>query len=374
MMGTSVSLFKTTLQRAAYALKTNNFRNKPLAVLRSLGLAAEHLFTSRNRLWFVNLSVTTACNLRCQHCFNTKFITGASHANKQQLTTEEYCAVVRELRALGVVSFEFQGGEVFLHPGLEQIIQACKPKSSFISIQTNGTLLTEEIALRLKNLGVDQINVSIDSGIPEEHDEFRGQSGTFKKAMKAIDIALQNGFKVFVCTTITHESLYSEGFNKIMEFCVNKGIVLWLLIGIPIGKWSGRLELLIDEKDHAYIESLSAKSNNLVRRDLSPRLFRQGCPSINESFYLTAYGDVLPCPFIHINIGNVREHYISDIINRALEIKKFKTNNPVCLIGQDRDFIADYGKETFTAADAPLDGEKIFGFKKQLPKRSSPLA
>jgi MoaA/NifB/PqqE/SkfB family radical SAM enzyme len=187
-----------------------------------------------------------------------------------------------------------------------------------------------------------------------------------------VELGRRRGFKVTVFTTVTHESLYTEGFDRIKDFCLDRGVVLWILIGIPVGNWAGQTDVLIDEKDHAYLEGLCRASNNLIRRDLSTRYFTAGCPSVSESFYLDPYGELLPCPFIHASLGNVRQHRVRDILDRALTLEKFRTNSPVCLIGEDREFIASYGRRTFAAEQIPIT-EDVFGFPESLPPRPGPL-
>jgi 2-polyprenyl-3-methyl-5-hydroxy-6-metoxy-1,4-benzoquinol methylase len=107
-----------------------------------------------------------------------------------------------------------------------------------------------------------------------------------------VELGLRHGFKLFVTTTVTHQSLYSPGFTAIRELCERKGVVLWLLIGIPVGSWSGQLDVLIDEKDHAFMEQLNRRSRNLIRRDLSARFLN---PRPDERELERIYPATYPC-------------------------------------------------------------------------------
>jgi hypothetical protein len=277
-------------------------------------------------------------------------------------------AVIRELLGLGVIAFEFQGGEVFLRPDFEELVRACEPRRSYVSIVTNGLLLTEENMARLKSWGVDQLNISIDSGIPEEHDAFRGLPGTWQKAARAVELGRRRGFKVTVFTTVTHESLYTEGFDRIKDFCLDRGVVLWILIGIPVGNWAGQTDVLIDETDHAYLEGC-ARLEQPHRRDLRPAHHR-GVPVGQRGFYLDPYGELsrvrssMPRSATCGNTGCA-----TSSIAPHLEVR---TNSPVCLIGEDREFIASYGRRTFAAEQIPIT-EDVFGFPESLPPRPGPL-
>lgn len=111
---------------------------KPLALARALKILARYKLTGRIPFWFVNMALTNDCNMRCQHCYTTQMERTARHQGKRELSTDEFAAVVDEVYRLGAVCFEFQGGEVFLHPGLERIIKACHPSRSLVSIITNN--------------------------------------------------------------------------------------------------------------------------------------------------------------------------------------------------------------------------------------------
>ena len=346
--------------------------HKPALLARILNATAISAFTKRIPHWQTSISLTEACNMNCEHCFSKLFTKKAKQNQQKELTTDEIIGFIKETLELGVFAFDLQGGEVFLHPDLEDIILACEPSRSHIGIITNGTLFNESWALKLKRLGVDKICVSIDSGIEKEHDDFRRSPGTWKQATNAVDLALKFKFRVYVLTTVTHENLHSEGVTKIREYCIKKKVRNWLFIAIPVGNWRGKQEFLIDEKDHEFIADLNRRSRGLIARDISPHMFGflKGCPAVTEAIHMTSYGDVMPCPFTHISLGNIRDHRLKDIIDRALTIEEFRTNKPVCLIGEDREFIRKYGHKTFESDEGPLDGEEVLGFESKLSRRN----
>lgn len=348
---------------------------KPMLIARVLKAAASATFGGRTPHWLTSISITQDCNINCTHCFSKNFGKAGENNGKKELTTEEIIGFIKEASRQGVFCYDFQGGEVFLHPGLEQIISACEPHKSYIGIITNGILLNDSWAAKLVKWGVDRVSVSIDSGIPEEHDSFRKRPGTWQEAMSAVDIILKHGLRTMILTTVTHESLYSEGFRKINEYCIKKNIRNWLFIGIPVGNWNGQTDVLMDEKDHEFMAELNRKSKGLITRDINPRVLGslKGCPAVSESIHLTSYGDIIPCPFTHISIGDIRKHSLKNILDRALTMDEFRINNPICPIGEDAEFIKKYGAKTFETTNGPLKGEDVFGFKSKLPPREKSL-
>jgi MoaA/NifB/PqqE/SkfB family radical SAM enzyme len=366
--------FYAFLNRAIRLSNLSYLIKKPLLLLRITKVAVYYTVFKKDVPWNANLALISNCNLDCQHCFAHLFNITAEGKNKKELSTTEIIGVIKESLDLGVFNFDLQGGEILLHPDLEKIIKAIEPRRSFINIVTNGTLFNKEWAIKLKNWGVDGISFSVDSCISDEHDSFRNQQGVFSKLLNAIQIAKKYKFTIIILTTVTHQTLRSEGVKRLHDFCLKNNFIHYLFIGIPAGKWLGRTDILINEDDHSYMEELAKKTNNKIRRDLSPHFFRSGCPAVKEGYYMTPYGDILPCPFLHISLGNIRNHFLKDILGRALTLKPFSDYCPVCLIGQDNDFINKYGQRLFTSAESPIDSDEILEFKTRLPLRSTSLA
>ena len=80
---------------------------------------------------------------------------------------------------------------------------------------------------------------------------------------------------------------------------------------------------------------------------------RSHCPAGSEEFYLTCYGDIIPCPLIQISFGNVRDESVSAIWGRMHDFKRFK-NKPGCLAGENRDFIDKYLLPLTNRKDLPI--------------------
>lgn len=366
--------FYVFLTRAIRLSNISYIIKKPLLFLRVAKVAFVYTVLRKEVPWNANLGLISTCNLNCQHCFAHTFRIKAKRRHKSELSTAEAIGVIKESLELGIFHFDLQGGEILMHPDLGKIIEAAEPHRSFINIITNGTLLDENLAIKLQTWGVDGISFSVDSFHSNEHDDFRNKNGIFVRLMNAIKIAQKYKFKITILTTVTHQTLRSEGVRQLHDFCLKNNFIQYLMIGIPAGKWLGRTDILLDSTDHHYMANLTKKTKNNIRRDLSPRFFRSGCPAVKESFYMTPYGDILPCPFIHISLGNIREYLLKDILRRALTVKEFRDYCPVCLIGQDKTFIKKYGQQLFIAAEPPLESDEILDIKMQLPRRLTSLA
>lgn len=138
--------------------------------------------------------LTAGCNLACQHCWlSPKFQrdggTGG-HLDYGLLT----CAIDEGL-PLGLSSIKLTGGEPLLHPDFIQIVNFIRERNLSLGIETNGVLLTRDLALYLKNnSSLKHISVSVDSSDAEKHDRFRGVKGSFEKAVNAVQYLSEMGY------------------------------------------------------------------------------------------------------------------------------------------------------------------------------------
>ena len=323
------------------AIKTQNLRflggiciRKPLFFARLLYGFFMARVLKQKRLRFMDIAVDYACNMRCVHCSAASL----SDPGTPKLTLQDYATLARMLRAQGCLIFHFTGGEPLLRKDLEEIIKAFKPSMCSISIQSNGLLVTRERLRSLRRAGVDIFNVSIDSGIPEEHDAFRRTPGAFAKAVEAVKMAMQEGFCVTISTCISHANLGSQGLRDIIDMTRQLGIWCYFNLAVPAGNWRECTDFMITEEDMKAWRKIVAE-NPHCRIDLCSNWYVTGCGTIKEKAYLTAYGDIMPCPFIQVSLGNLKNETMSEIRARAARVPEFADYWPCCLAAEEKAFI-----------------------------------
>ena len=329
---------------------------KPFLTARLVQGVLRSILFPEPRLRYVDFALDFACNLRCEHCFAVALKDG----KRRTMTVEDYARVAGEAMELGAMNFSFQGGEPLLYEDLGRTIRACRPDRNVISVTTNGTLLTKERIGELKNWGVDILTVSLDSGDAREHDSFRGVSGTFDAAMSGITRAIKAGMRVTLGTVVTTRSLRSKGFAALLGISRKLDVILMLILPAPAGRWQKNRDIFLGEDDLALIDRLT-KSSSRIRTDFQANLQQEGCGAVKELLYITPYGDVLPCPFMHISFGNVLEEPLSDIRRRALQFPFFREYHPLCLVSTDRAFIERYLSRTFGVGQLPMPWDRVFG-------------
>ncbi|MBI5233295.1 MAG: radical SAM protein [Deltaproteobacteria bacterium] len=345
-----------TLSKFAINFKYAFRPGKPLLVLRLIQTFLGVFLLGKRPLRYVDMAIDYRCNLRCDHCFKVSLERQDTEAPR--LTIKDYERIVRECMELGAVNFSFQGGEIFLYPDWETVILACQPKKNVISVTTNGTMLTDDNLKRLKAVGVDILTISLDSAIPEEHDRFRGVKGTFNKVISGIDASLEKGFSVTIGTTVSHANLRSEGITKLIQMAIKKKVILNLILAVPAGRWQDNMDILVTDEDMQYIRGI-IKQSPYIRTDFEANFVSWGCGALKEILYLTPYGDLLPCPFMHISFGNVLKESVADIRKRGLENRYFKDYHGKCLVAEDKEFIEKYITKTFDKK-LPVSDKEVF--------------
>ena len=147
-------------------------------------------------------NMTRRCNLKCVHCYARS--EDISYDN--ELTHEQSIAMIDDLAEFGVPVLLFSGGEPLVHPRLVEYARYAVSKGMRAVISTNGTLITEEKAKVLKEIGLSYVGISLD-GLEPTHDKFRGVKGSFSKAMRAIENCQKAGIKVGLRFTINKRNV-----------------------------------------------------------------------------------------------------------------------------------------------------------------------
>jgi len=165
---------------------------------RSSTCMPSHLLQfSKDKRPVVVWNITKKCNLKCIHCYaHAKDV-----AHKDELSTEEGKALLDDFSELKVPVVLFSGGEPLMRKDLFELASYAVSKGMRAVISTNGTLIDEDSAKKLKDIGLSYVGISID-GTEEVNDKFRGVKGAFQKAMDGVRNCQKAGIKVGLRFTI----------------------------------------------------------------------------------------------------------------------------------------------------------------------------
>jgi SynChlorMet cassette radical SAM/SPASM protein ScmF len=141
------------------------------------------------------LYLSNSCNLACRHCWITpRFVDGRPDPG-DVIDVAALCGAVREAKPLGLLRAKLTGGEPLLHPRFRELVDALTTEGLALSMETNGTLMTADLARHLKReTNVTFISVSLDGADAETHDAFRGVPGAFDVALRGLDNLVAAGY------------------------------------------------------------------------------------------------------------------------------------------------------------------------------------
>lgn len=308
----------------------------------------------------IALDVTGKCNMHCKFCYAETF------AQKEPVALNVLQKALEEAYEMGVCHYILQGGEVCAdYDRLKKIIAMIHPDETYINIVSNGWGMTKEKIEELRDLQVDKITFSLDSGIESEHDENR-MPGGYRRVLDAIDMVKEAGLLSGISTVVTHESLYSEGFQKAYEIAKDKGIRFDVQIAEPVGKWDGNKECLITAEDAEYIYNLYKDSpimdngQTMIKRDLYRGRDKVCCPAGTEFMAITVDGNFMPCNFIQATLGNIKDKSLKEMRDDLLRSKWFCEEYPYCILGEDDKYFEEIVAK-YKNVEKPLDAYKIFG-------------
>ena len=291
---------------------------------------------------------THSCNLKCKHCYSDS---GAKR--EEELTTEEALAVVDQLADAGIIALAFSGGEPLTRKDFFEVARHAADRGLYVSLATNGTLLTKENVQKLKEAKVNYVDISIDGATAKTHDDFRGVPGAFEEAMTGLQNCVDADLCVCIATTATKNNL--EEIPAIIDLAEEIGAERFTYFNfIPAGRGKEHFDQDLEpeerEKLMRYLLARMSKGCKTTILTTAPQLARvglqcQGTEGTDEVTMSMAHmqtvkvtkkavpladfiggcgagrlycslspaGDVHPCVFFPVTVGNLRKEKFTDV-------------------------------------------------------------
>ncbi len=212
---------------------------------RAKDLPSHLLQFSKDKKPVVVWNVGRRCNLRCVHCY--------SHSRDidygGELTREDGVRLIDDLADFGAPVMLFSGGEPLMRPDIFELIQHAAARKMRAVVSTNGTLITPEVAGRLKEAGLSYVGISLD-GLEPTNDRFRGVKGAFERALAGVRNCLSKGVKVGLRFTMTRHNYRDVG--GILDLIRAEGIPRVCFYHLV---YSGRATKLVEEARMSHEET-----------------------------------------------------------------------------------------------------------------------
>ncbi|HHT9125542.1 MAG TPA: radical SAM protein [Candidatus Brocadiia bacterium] len=298
--------------------------------------------------YIISWNTTWRCNLRCAHCY---LDADSGEQSIGELTTKEGFRLIDEIACVNSETMLIlTGGEPLLRSDIFELSAHASSKGMMVVLGTNGNLVNEDVVQKLKKCGVSGVGISLDSINPDIHDSFRGVRGAWNETIKGIEACKKYGLDFQIQTTVTRSN-YTE-IPQIIEYAKSLGARVFNLFFLVC---TGRGQNITDITENQYEETLlyltkiqhglasnpfdrmiiRARCAPIYRRILyqnnpeTPLLKTDASSCLAGTHYcrITPQGDVTPCPYMPVSIGNVKKCSFVDIWEKSEHFKMFR--NPL---------------------------------------------
>jgi len=285
----------------------------------------------------ISWNITKECDLACQHCYRD-----AGKKAQQELTTPEAKDLLCEIKKAGFDLIIFSGGEPLLRKDVYELISHANRLGLMSSLGTNGRLLSLEVAKRLKGLKLSSVGISIDSVTPAYHDRLRKFRGSWTAAIKATKNCHDANLTFQIHTTLTKENYLD--IPKAIDLSAKLGAQAhYFFFLVPCGRAKEIENIALSSTEHEQALRLiveARKESKLYLRPIcAPQFVRfshngknihpgeKGCLAAREYCLIGPEGDVYPCPYLPLKIGNVRGVRFSQIWKENSVFLALRGNN-----------------------------------------------
>ncbi len=276
----------------------------------------------------ISWNTTRKCNQFCAHCYRD----AGPDASEHELTTDEGFKLLDDIKKAGFRIMVLSGGEPLVRPDMLDLVKHGADIGLRVVLGTNGTLLTPEWIENLKEAGCARVGISLDSCEASIHDEFRRMPGAWETTVNAMNDCKRLGMPFQMHTTVTERN-YDE-IVRMTDLAVELGAAAHhVFFLVPTGrgtdieqetiKASQYEKLLNDickkqqEVDIELKPTCAPHFMRIAKRREIPMRFTKGCLAGTHYCVITPDGDVHPCPYLPIKVGNVHDKPFDEIWDTA---------------------------------------------------------
>jgi len=149
-----------------------------------------------------------------------------------------------------LLALSFSGGEPLARKDFFELAAYAKKNVPYISIASNGTLITKDAAKKIRDAGVDYVEISIDGATPQTHDDFRGIPSAFERAIQGVKNCVEEGLDTCIATVLHRDNIAE--LDKLISLAKELNVRFMHFNYIPTGRAKAYVELDLtpDERLH----------------------------------------------------------------------------------------------------------------------------
>jgi heme b synthase len=303
-----------------------------------------------NTIRLVAWETTRRCNLNCKHCRAV----AENHPYDNELDTQASFRLLDQIREVGTPIIILTGGEPLLRKDIFDIAAHGTKIGLRMVMAPNGTLITPEIAEKLKACGIKRISVSLDGSTPQTHDNFRGVENAFNDSIRGIEFAKAAGLEFQINTVITQTNL--DEIPKILSLAEKLGAVAHhIFLLVPTGRGKYIADSAINSKE--YEETLNwfydqrEKTSLQLKATCAPHYYRilrqrakadgkkvtfethgldavtRGCLAGTGFCFISHVGRVQTCGFLDVECGDITKQTFKEVWDNSTVFKKLRDFN-----------------------------------------------
>ncbi len=272
----------------------------------------------------VHMDVTYRCNERCEHCY-------LEHDGENELKTEEIYNYLSQFAEAGVFFLTISGGEPLLRRDCFEIIERARELKFNVKLKTNAVLIREKEAERLREAGVEQVQVSIYSHRAEVHDGITKLPGSLERSMRGISLMRAAGIKVTLANVLMRSNAGDyAGVQALAEksgahYTLDPTITPMIngetsLVGLRLAPQELQA-VFNDERLVGNVGDFCAPPGPIDEEIL------EGipCSAGHTSCYVSPWGEVYPCVQFPLACGSLREKTFSEIWHASPQMKEVRS-------------------------------------------------
>jgi AdoMet-dependent heme synthase len=272
----------------------------------------------------VHLDVTYRCNERCEHCY-------LDHNGDGEMTTAEIKMVLDQLAAAGVFFLAISGGEPLVRPDCFEIIEYARALGFNVKLKTNAVLIREKQARRLRELNVEQVQISLYSHREEVHDGISKLPGSLKRTVAAVRLLRANGLKVTLANVLMRGNHQDSEGVRMLAAEVGAHYTLDPTITPMMNGDTSILRLRLPSDQLRGVFQDANLVGNVEEFCAPPAPVDEGalegypCSAGHTACYVSPRGEVFPCVQFPISCGNLREQSFIEIWRNSPQLQEVRS-------------------------------------------------
>ncbi|MBZ5687289.1 MAG: radical SAM protein [Acidobacteriia bacterium] len=280
---------------------------------------------ARNIPLSVQLDLTYRCNERCVHCY-------LDHEDHGEMTTAEIKHLLDEMADAGVFILTLSGGEIFLRKDFFEILEYARLERQFcVKLKTNAIMIHERQAARIRDIGVESIQISIYSHRAEVHDAITLVPGSLQRSLDAARFLKSQGLRVIFANVLMVQNLQDyQGVRALAEKlgieCTLDPTITPMMDGdrsvLQLGVSHDELRQVF--RDRGLVGDVEEFCTIAAPAD-EDALSALPCSAGHTTCYVSPYGEVFPCVQFPLPTGNVRNQRFLDIWRHSERMKEVRS-------------------------------------------------